>query len=332
MKKKILITSLLMLLVMAPASAMAKQKVYGATFPASFALYVLDPELLAGWNGPLRDYEKKFIPEKYHHLPILGGWYGKGMIPDKEVLLRAKFDKAFTLTGDHKQGNDALSVLKKLGIPTVALPARTLQENIVMFRAMGIEFEVPERGEALAAYGENALARVAGWMKDLPESKRVRIYMAQDVDGLTTTCAGGIRSEVFDLAGAVNVHACPENMRETIIKISFEQILRYDPDVILINHPTFMDRFPRDTRWHQLRAAKTGNVFFVPHEPFSWMDRPASFMRFIGAQWLAETLHPDRCEMDMEAETDKFLRLFFRLELSPEEIRSILKKDQETGN
>ncbi|NLY41191.1 MAG: ABC transporter substrate-binding protein [Desulfovibrionales bacterium] len=299
-------------------------KVYGATFPSNYALYVLDPELLAGWNGPLRDYEKKFIPEKYQQLPVLGGWYGAGMIPDKEVLIQAGFDKAFVLVSGKQQTHESLQELEKLGFDVLALPDVFLQDSVSSFQALGQDLGVPERGAALGEYGQQAMAKVADSLKDLPENAYVRVYFAQDVDGLTTICAHSSRSDVITLAGGINVHQCSAGMDEGVIKISFEQIMHYDPDVILINHPSCMHNFSRDSRWQALRAVRQGQVYFVPYEPFSWLDRPASFMRFLGLQWLANTLHPDRFSIDMEEETDRFLRLFFRLDLSNDAIKKIL--------
>ncbi|WAW10124.1 ABC transporter substrate-binding protein [Oxalobacter vibrioformis] len=301
-------------------------RVYGATFPSSFALYVFNPDLLAGWNGILRDYEKKYIPEKYQKLPVLGGWYGKGMIPDREILLKSHLDMAFLLSGDRARGDAIITSLRQLNIPLVVMPNVTLEDNISMFRNLGKTFNMPDRGNALGGYGEDALKKVGGMLKNLPEKKRVRVYMAQDVDGLTTTCDGSTRSKAIRLAGGSNVHQCPHEMRESIMKISFEQIMNYDPDVIIINHPTFQARFSADSRWKVLRAVREGRVYFVPHEPFSWLDRPASFMRFIGIQWLAVKLHPDLCPIDLPEETDRFLRLFFRLDLSGEQIKTILKQ------
>lgn len=45
-------------------------RVYGATFPSSFALYVFHPDLLAGWNGPLRDYEKNISQKNTSSYPF----------------------------------------------------------------------------------------------------------------------------------------------------------------------------------------------------------------------------------------------------------------------
>ncbi len=300
-------------------------RVYGATFPSSFALYVFNPDLLAGWNGPLREYEKPYIPEKYRQLPVLGGWYGKGMIPDREILLKSNLDVAFLLTGDRPQSDDIITAFRQMNIPLITIRDTSLHDDIAMFRQLGLVFHQTERGNALADYGKQSLEKVGTMLHELPENRRVRVYMAQDADGLATSCAGSTRSVAIWLAGGKNVHACPGTKRESITRLSFEQIMNYDPDVILVNHPGLQKRFFRETRWKALRAVREDRVYFVPHEPFSWLDRPASFMRFIGIQWLANRLHPDLCPIDMKRETDMFIRLFFRQTLTPEKIRDILK-------
>lgn len=305
------------------ASEGRQPSVYGATFPSSFALYVFDPALLAGWNGPLRDYEKKWIPEKYKNLPVLGGWYGQGMIPDSEVLFRAKPDVAF-LISTHRIALDSEKTLRKLGIPLIMLPGVTIENDIAMFRSLGEILGERERGEALSGYAEAAFARLNAMLADMPESERVRIYMAQGASGLESSCQGSTRSTVFEVAGGVNVNECPDAMREQIAQLSFEHVMLLDPDVILVSDPGFMKRVKTDSRWQSLRAAREGRVFNVPYEPFSWLDRPASFMRFLGAQWLATKIHSGRCPINMTAETTTFMKLFFHADITEEQAREIL--------
>ena len=43
-----------------PAASGDARSVYCPTPPSAFTLYAFAPELLAAWNTPLRDYEKKF--------------------------------------------------------------------------------------------------------------------------------------------------------------------------------------------------------------------------------------------------------------------------------
>jgi iron complex transport system substrate-binding protein len=301
------------------------RSVYGATPPSTFTLYALDPELLAGWNTPLRDYEKKFIPAKYHSLPILGGWYGQGFVPDREVLLASGLKKAFYLAQGFQDGLPISETLAKLGMEVIRIPGVRLNEQAATFRAMGRAFNRAERGEALAAYAEATLAKVGAAMEKLPPEKRVRMYVALEADGLASFCRRSERAEVFDLAGAENVHDCPPGTQEAFLRLTFEQLMAYDPEVVLVFHPNLMRKIPDDPKWQQLAAVRQGRVLFMPRGPFSWLERPASYMRLIGIQWLANALHPDFYEADIRAESAAFMKLFFNLDLSGEEMDDLFK-------
>lgn len=301
-------------------------RVFGATFPSTYTIYALNPDLLAGWNGPLRGYEAKYIPQKYQNLPILGGWFGQGFFPDREVLLAQKIDTAFLIASEGNLSRTIESALKKIGMPVLTKQVVYLRDYIPMFRELGDEFGMPERGRALAEYAAKALDDTAAMVAEVPEEEKVRVYLAQEVDGLGTVCDSATRTEAVRLAGGVSVHKCPAALSESTIKVSFEQIMVYDPDVLLILHPSFMERFPNDAKWKNLRAVREGRVYFVPHEPFSWLDKPATYMRLICLQWLACTLYPDRCGKDIVKETAEFMKLFFNLDLDEAAVKSILKQ------
>lgn len=334
MKKTLLLLSVLLQAALFAFSAGAAgqpgasgtPRVFGATFPSTFTLYALSPDLLAGWNAPLRGYETPYIPEKYRQLPVLGGWYGQGFFPDREKLLASKIDSVLYIEGDRDMGVDIKAQVKSIGLPVNAKSLVHMKDTITVFRELGEDCGMPERGRALADHLQKLLDAAARMMAGLPEEEKTRVYIAQDVDGLGTVCDGATRSEVFNLAGAVNVHTCIEGLKESNMKVSFEQIMVYDPDVILILHPVFMERYPTDAKWRNLRAAKSGKVYHVPHEPFNWTDKPATFMRFIALPWLIGKLHPERCDLDVISETRDFLRLFFHLDLDDAAIRKIVKQ------
>jgi iron complex transport system substrate-binding protein len=321
----LILAALLIVAAPAPAEAPDARSVYGATPPATFTLYALDPELLAGWNTPLRDYEKKYIPAKYHDLPILGGWYGQGFVPDRETLLASGLKKAFYLAQGFHDPLPISETLTKLGLEVIRIPGAKLADQASAFRAMGRAFNREARGEALAAYAEATLAKVGAAMNPLPPEKRTPIYVALEADGLASVCRGSERAEVFDLAGAVSVHDCPPGTNEAALRITFEQLMAYDPEAILVFHPAIMRKIPGDPKWGQLSAVRGGRVYFMPRGPFSWLERPATYMRLIGVQWLAHTLHPDLYEADLKAESAAFMKLFFNLDLSEEQIDDLFK-------
>jgi iron complex transport system substrate-binding protein len=321
------LTLLLVILASSPALAGPPdaRSVYGSTPAATFTLYALDPELLAGWNTPLRDYEKKFIPAEYHGLPILGGWYGQGFVPDREVLLASGVKKALYLSADFTDSQPISETLGKLGMEVTSLPCSKLADLAPCFRGLGRAFGREERGEALAAYAEAALSRIGQALASLPPEKQTRIYVALEADGLASVCRGSERAQIFSLAGAVSVHDCPAGAEEGFLRVTFEQLMAYAPEVILVYHPALMRKIPGDTKWRQLAAVRQGRAFFMPRGPFGWLERPAGYMRLIGGQWLANLLHPDYYQADIKAESAAFMKLFFNLDLTEEQVQELFE-------
>jgi iron complex transport system substrate-binding protein len=149
--------------------------------------------------------------------------------------------------------------------------------------------------------------------------------VALEADGLATVCRSSERAEVFGLAGAVSVHDCLPGTEEAFLRISFEQLMAYDPEVILVFHPDLMRKIPTDSKWTRLSAVKADRVYFIPRGPFSWLERPATYMRLIGVQWLANVLHPDYYPLDIKAESHKFMQLFFNLDLNDQQIDDLFQ-------
>lgn len=105
-----------------------------------------------------------------------------------------------------------------------------------------------------------------------------------------------------------------------------EQLLLYDPEVILVKEKTFFDTVHTDVRWRNLKAVKTKRVYLIPYEPFNWFDRPPSFMRLLGIKWLLHLLHPDLYPIDMTAETRSFYKLFLGVDLTDAQAREVLNR------
>jgi iron complex transport system substrate-binding protein len=106
--------------------------------------------------------------------------------------------------------------------------------------------------------------------------------------------------------------------------ISLEQVMLYNPDVMLVLEPVFFKAVFSDPRWRRIGAVKEERVYFIPNQPFNWFDRPPSFMRLLGAKWLANHLYPERYRVDLMRETQEFFRLFLGVNLSPEEATAAL--------
>jgi iron complex transport system substrate-binding protein len=203
-----------------------------------------------------------------------------------------------------------IPVLKELGMEVVTVPTG-FEATPETFRAMGRAFDRVERGEALGAYAEETLARLRSRLADLPPEKRPRIYLALDSDGLASICRYSDRSEAVVWAGGENVYECPSEMADANLRLGIEEVMRLDPDYVLVFSPELAANINDDPAWGSVRAVREGRWRLVPRGPFSWLERPATYMRLIGVQWLANWLHPDLYPLDLDAELERFMRLFF---------------------
>ena len=127
--------------------------------------------------------------------------------------------------------------------------------------------------------------------------------------------AGSIGSEVVDLVGARNVVG-KEAGPHAIVDVSPEQVLAWQPEMILTIDRRFHAAIRTDPVWRQLKAVQAGHVHFVPDLPFSWLDDPPAPNRLIGLLWLGKLLYPASFPQDIRAEARHFYALFYQQEPS----------------
>jgi iron complex transport system substrate-binding protein len=155
------------------------------------------------------------------------------------------------------------------------------------------------------------------------------VYYAQSPSGLETECVGSIHAEVIPLAGGKNPHYCPadaeQGSRFGKVSISFEQLMRYNPDAIVTQEKAFYDKVYQDPRWRNLKAVQNKQVFFMPQAPFRWMDRPPSYMRLLAMQWLMAQLYPEQTDIDMVEQVRGFFKQVFDTDLTETQIQRVLQ-------
>ncbi|MDD3294037.1 MAG: ABC transporter substrate-binding protein [Geobacteraceae bacterium] len=304
------------------------ERVVGLSPPATYLIYAIDPNLLAGLSSPLRGDEKFYTVDRFKKLPVVGGIAGESRNINVETLLKVKPDVVILWQLKRRDMN-AINrkyeqVLKPLGIPILYLSMGSVNDYPAAFRFLGDILNRKERAAALERYAVNILRKTSRAMAGIPAGKRVPVYYAEGVDGLATEGEGSMHTQLIPLSGGRNVSRMKETSYMGLERITMEQLLIYDPDVILVKEKACYERIAKDARWKNLRAVRAKRVYLIPYEPFNWFDRPPSHMHLLGVQWLSNLLHPDRYPLDMVKETRAFYRLFFNRELSDRKAREIL--------
>lgn len=297
-------------------------KVFAAGPPAMILLYTLAPDKLTGWSRPLRARERAFIAEPYRDLPALGRLAGRGNTANLETVLALKPD----LILDY--GSVAptfVSLAERLqaqtGIPTLLLDGKmTLIPQT--YRRLGTIFGVPARGEKLAERSQAFIDEAVQRARAIPEEGRPRVYYARDSDGLNTAAPGSINLEALEFLKVRNVAG--EREGENIYRVSLEQVLTWNPEVIITIDPVFYGTVRDDPRWQSVAAVQAGRIHLAPGQPFGWVDFPPSVNRLLGIYWLGKMLYPEQFPEPLEARVKDFFKTFYHLSLTDIQVAELL--------
>ena len=292
------------------------KSVYAMTHAMPLVIAIA-PEKLAGIGSPraMSAQALKFLPPDLAKLSNLGG----GPEVNLEKLRDMKLDIALGWTSSG-EGYPARQI-ERIGLPVVNIDVDRLDQYPATFRFLGRLFHREARGEGLARALEREMAEVEAAVAGVKEKPRV--YYAESPDGLTTQCDASDRVEVISRAGGVDAVHC-EGALAGNYPLGLERLLNLDPDVIVTRFANTADAIRKDPRWARLKAVRTGEVFAAPGEPFNWFDRPPSYMRALGARWLASKLHPEAKLGDLREDARAFYALFFGVTPSDADLDRLL--------
>ncbi len=300
-------------------------RVFGSSPPMTYLLYALNPDKIIGLNfkakNPNNSADKNIIGEHFLSLPVIGSFHGGANDINLETLMVHK-PQLVLLWSDDMRMQAVEREIKKTNIPTISVKFIGIEDMPKAFIQVGEAIGEKERGEILAKSIQKSIDDVRGATSKL---KPVRYYYAEGIDGLSTECDRSFHVQALNYAGGENVHKCQQKELLGLEKITFETLLNYDPEVIVVQNRLVYNDILLDPLWEHLSAVKNKRVYLVPTEPFNWVDRPPSFMRALGIEWLAGVFHPEAYPIDLNARIKAFYELFFNVRLSDEQIKNILR-------
>ncbi len=316
------------------------QRVYSTSPIGTYFPYAINPDKMIGWSSELRTTERHFIDEKYAELPVLGGTFGNNSKMNPEVIINANPDLIISQGPDkitEMNIDNANKMQEQLGIPVIVVgsSARTIDKA---FDFLGDALNEKEQCGKLSAFAKDVLETVSASAAKIPEDKKVRIYYAEGEEGLNTDPQKSPHAIIFDMVGCVNVAELEEAGGTGNISVSPEQILSWDPDMIIMNPRTqgplfdapdvdsLYNKLKSDDKgfWGYLDAVKEGNFYEVPIGPFNWADRPPSVNQVLGVLWCGKLVYPDYYTYDLREKAKEFFELFYHYTLSDEEFDKML--------
>ena len=192
-----------------------------------------------------------------------------------------------------------------------------------VFVSLGELFGVGERGNDLRLFFEFDITRVRGVQQVRPTDNRPHVYYALGPDGLTTALPGSPAGAAIDAAGGINVAGALG--RGTLARISREQLLSWNPNIIIAADPRFFAALRRDRAWRGLSAVREKKVYLEPNKPFGWLNDPPGINRLIGLYWLSALFYKFPEYEDLRGVTCEFYDKFYRLRLTNAQLNNMLE-------
>ncbi|MBQ6100400.1 MAG: ABC transporter substrate-binding protein [Methanobrevibacter sp.] len=297
--------------------------------PMTTVLYMIAPDKLKAVNFQWTEDELKYVPSQYANYPVVGGWYGSQDGSYEEFIAT---EPNIIIESIDEGGDGDLATVnerqQKFGtIPVVAVNDTTNVEKVdSSITFMGEIIGAQDKAKQLTDFNDKYLDIVHDRASKLSDGDKKTVYYAQGDDGLQTNPSHSTHGQLIDLVGGKNVaDAANQGNTTSGIQVSIEQVISWNPDVIITGDPEFYAKVYSDSNWASINAVKNKEVYLSPQSPFKWFDRPVGANMIIGVPWTAKVIYPDDYkDIDMVSATKEFYSNFYHFDLSDDEAKQLL--------
>ena len=280
---------------------------------AQIVVFAMAPDKLVGIANAWDESAAQFLDTKYYDLPLLGQLYGGKGEMNLETLLAAAPDVVIDVgepKGSIVEDMDALQ--EQTGIPFVHIDAYLASMDNT-YAMLGDLLAMPNEAQGRADYCRYAYDRAVEIANSVEKANL--LYITGD-EGLNVIAKGSYHAEAIDLL-ANNLAVVEEpSSKGTGNEVDMEQILNWNPDVILFAPGSIYASVGSNENWQTVTAIKNGTYYEVPMGPYNWMGFPPSVQRLLGMTWMAKILYPDAADYDLYTEVSTYFQLFYHCELT----------------
>jgi len=276
-------------------------KVSGLDPLLTYMLWRLAPQKLISIDKQFKSQLSFMTDEeikKLATLPVTGVYYDGSINREQMLLLKPDVILSYKKDPDIEKKQEDYSAL------VVAASKDSLEELEASWRFIGKVVGNEKEGNQLADYWHQTMARIISKVAKIPDKDRLKVYYAQrDVN--STVGPKAIMASIIRTAGGVNLY---DSMTGAMIQqesenipTPMEQILAWNPDVIITGAAKSRDVIMSDPQWQNVSAVKNKRVY--ASLSFERLDNIQSLM---GLVWVACKLYPERVKVDFTKETRNF--------------------------
>ncbi len=289
---------------------------------SQIVLYTLCPDKMAGYSSEINEKQLAYTDEKHLSLPVFGSFYSETL--NLESVMQAAPEVIIDI-GEPKNTvkEDMDSIQEKTGIPTIFIEMN-INSLSSAYKTLGEITGETEQAQKISDYIDKVLSETKEKVAGIPEAERVKVYYGRD-EGTTAVVSGTIHDEIISIAGGENVSVVEENIKGGASEISLEQLMLWNPDIILFELGITYNAIAENSKWQEIEAVKNNKYYEIPDAPYNWIGRPPSVNRILGVKWLSNLLYPEIFDYDMVKETQEFYKLFYHYDISPEQVNALLE-------
>ena len=276
-------------------------------------------DMLVGVSTAYADDAQDYLPAYIYEKAEIGQLYGGKGEMDLEALLAAAPDAVIDIGEAKKTTADDLTALtEQTGIPFIHIDA-TVATAPEAYRILGKLLGREEKAEELAVWCENTYTTIAAMMEtvDTDGARKSLLYCLGDM-GVNVIAQGSFHAETINFMS--DNLAVVEDVVSSGAgnEVDLEQILLWNPDVIIFAPDSCYDNIASSTQWQSVGAVSRGNYYKTPTGPYGWLSSPPAVQRYLGMLWLGQLLYPEYTQYDLQTEVTGYYKLFYGCELTEE--------------
>jgi len=228
---------------------------------------------------------------------------GEGAMVDLEKIAALKPDLVIIWAGYP----DVIKTLKDRGFTVLAVQLDNFTDIWHEIELLSQLTGEEERGKQLIKDSQEQLTSIQTKLKSITKGKQPTCYFSWAESKLDAAGGDSTGTQLIRLAGG---HSVTEDIKQEHIKANLEQIVEWDPEVIISWYgPNITpEKFYTDSQWKNIFAVKKKRVYQLP-DAFScdlWT------LKYIyGIECAAKYLHPDLFPEDLEKEKIRLFRLLY---------------------
>tara|TARA_A100001388_G_C28716041_1_gene473868 strand:+ start:96 stop:1136 length:1041 start_codon:yes stop_codon:yes gene_type:complete len=247
---------------------------------------------------------------------------GFSFVPNVEELLALEPDLVFQWG---HLNDDIIDPLVNAGLNVALIKIGPEKFTRKWLNIMGSVTGKPDKAKAMIKWRDEVMAELKSATAGIADDQKPRtLYFMNYLSKLRVAGGPSYNNFYINLAGGKN----PARELGMFTEVGIEQIIAWDPEVILLNG--FEAKLSPDDVYNNalladVSAVKNRRVYKMPLGGYRWdppnQESPLTWL------WLSMILHPDKFQWDMNGRIKSNYQFMYGQEVSADDVRNILRFD-----